>query len=86
VLAIHLLPQLLFPQAPVHVSPTAKIVPPVARLVDPVLVVKHPESGSGRADRVSFRPRRLVLVVEVSGATHQTMLVYVPSRVQYPQH
>jgi hypothetical protein len=31
-----------------------------------------------------FGPRRLVLVIELSGAAHQTMLVHDPCRVQYP--
>jgi hypothetical protein len=83
-LPVHLLPQLLFPQAAVHLSPAAEAVAPVAGLVDPILVVQHAEPGSRRAARLSFRPRRLVLVVELSGATHQTMLVYLPCRVQYP--
>ena len=84
-LALHLLPQLLFPRPAVEFPPVPKVVPPVAPLVDPVLVIEHAKPGSGRAAGLPLRPRRLVLVVELSGAGHPTMLADDPCRVQYPR-
>jgi hypothetical protein len=81
---LHLVSQLLFPQATVFFSPVPDAIAPVAGFIRVVLVIEHAEPGSRRPAPVSFQARRLVLVVELSGAAHQTMLVHDPCRVQYP--